>query len=67
MNASYTDATCEKMLISVEGKYAGYFYLVDWNEEKPLEAFPAPKSPTKYLRFQNYEDYLLVGFSNGTW
>jgi len=55
------------MLISVEGKYAGYLYLVSWNSDRPLEAYPAPKAPTNYLRFQNYEDYLLVGFADGVW
>lgn len=30
-SATYFDATCNKILISVEGSYQGYYYLVDWN------------------------------------
>ena len=38
MNATYYDSACSKVLISVEGKYLGYLYLVDWNQPKPVEA-----------------------------
>lgn len=31
MNATYYDNACSKVLITVEGKYLGYLYVVDWN------------------------------------
>lgn len=65
MNATYYDSSCNRVVITVEGKYLGWIYLVDWNSDRPIEAFPAPKVPTKYLKFQNFEDYLMIGFQNG--
>ncbi|KRX11116.1 WD40-repeat-containing domain [Pseudocohnilembus persalinus] len=67
ISATYYDASCNKIMISVAGKYKGYYYLVDWNQDRPIEAFPAVKNETTYFKFQNYEDYLLVGLGNGQW
>jgi len=67
MNATYYDSACTKVLVSVEGKYLGYLYVVDWNQPKPIEAIPLPKINTTYLKFDNYSDWLLIGFVNGMW
>lgn len=32
MNVAYFDNDCTKVLVSIEGKYLGYLYIVDWNK-----------------------------------
>ena len=65
MNATYYDSACSKVLISVEGKYLGYLYLVDWNQSKPVEAIPIPKINTTFMKFDKFSDWLVIGFVNG--
>jgi hypothetical protein len=35
------------MLISVEGKYQGFYYIIDWKKDRPIEAITSPKLITK--------------------
>ena len=57
LNCTYYDTSCTKMLISVEGKYLGWLYVIDWNQDRPIEAVPCVKINTNYLKFVNYSEY----------
>lgn len=66
MNATYYDTACTKILVAAEGKYLGYWYICDWDQERPVNFVKAPKVNTSFFKFINYSDWLLVGFLNGT-
>ncbi len=36
MNATYYDSDSSKVLCAVEGKFIGYYYIVDFNKERPI-------------------------------
>lgn len=67
-NCCYYDSSCTKAIISCEGKYEGYLYLVDFNKDRPIDAIPCPKVRTRFFTFDPIEtDIFIVGFENGTW
>lgn len=39
------------MLASVDGKYLGYLYIIDFKKERPVDAIVAPKQQTQNLSF----------------
>ena len=39
MNVAYYNDECTKVIASVDGKYLGYLYVIDWNKDRPLEGF----------------------------
>jgi hypothetical protein len=43
MNICYYDSDCNKVLATVDGKYLGYLYLIDWTKDRPIDAIPCPK------------------------
>lgn len=51
MNATYYDSDSSKILCSVEGKYLGKYYIVDFNKERPIASIEAPKIKTSYLHY----------------
>lgn len=73
MNATYYNNSCSQVLCSVEGKFLGYLYIVDMSfsqnagNDRPIDALPAPKTPTQYLSLVDYGDLLLIGFTDGSW
>jgi hypothetical protein len=67
MNVCYYDYSCNKMIATVQGKYMGWIYVIDWNKDRPVEAIPVPKVPTLFMNFVDFEDLLLIGFKDGSW
>ncbi len=67
MNCSYYDHQCSKVLISVDGQFLGWFYVIDFEKDRPIEAIPAPKQLTSYLKFRDFGDELMIGFRDGSW
>lgn len=43
LNVVYYDLDCTKVLASVDGKYLGYLYIIDFNKDRPIDALIAPK------------------------
>lgn len=67
MNCIYYDTECTKILCSVDGKYLGYYYVVDFNKERPISGIEASKVRTSYIGFMESQDLLFIGLKNGTW
>ena len=62
----YHNDNSGRFFVSTVGKYAGFFYLCDFNSERPLEAFPMPKeTKINYISFSNFGDLFIIGFENG--
>ena len=53
------------MLVSVEGRYLGYLYVINWKEERPVESIKIPKIPASRIKFVENNEILLVGYDNG--
>lgn len=51
----------------MDNKFLGYFYIVDFNKERPINAIEVPKIRTSYLGFSETNDLIFVGYRNGTW
>lgn len=59
INATYFDTGCTKVLISSEGKYTGYLYVVQWEQDRPIEAFPSLKGiNTSYMKMLDYGEII---------
>ena len=43
LNLTYYDSECTKVLATVDGKYLGFLYLIDFTKERPIDAIPCPK------------------------
>ena len=55
-----------QFIIGSKGQYAGYFYLCDFREERPIEYYEMPKETTiKFISFNNFGDLLNMGLANG--
>ena len=55
-----------QFIVGSQGQYAGYFYLCDFREERPIEYYEMPKETTiKYISFNNFGDLLNIGLANG--
>jgi hypothetical protein len=66
INATYyTDSS--KILVSVEGNYLGYLYVVDFNKERPINCIEVPKWKTSYLHYSDATDIIFIGYKNGSW
>jgi len=74
MNCTYYNNDCTQVLATVEGKYIGYLYIIDFSQpfsqpmdNRPIDAIQAPKIATQYLNLVDYGDLLLIGFVDGSW
>lgn len=66
-NCCYMDNNCTKALVSTEKKFEGYFYVVDFKEDRPIDAIPAPKIRTSFMSFDKIDpDIFIVGFIDGS-
>ena len=65
LNVAYYDNDCTRVIASVDGKFLGLMYIIDWAKERPVDALYGPKVPTQYLSFQDNNDLLVMGFKNG--
>ena len=55
-----------QFIVGSQGQYAGFFYLCDFTNERPLTAFEMPKDTTiEYISFNNFGDLLNIGLANG--
>jgi len=43
MNISYFDNECNRVICSVDGKFLGYLYVIDFNKDRPIDALIVPK------------------------
>ena len=43
MNVCYYDYSCSKIMATVQGKYMGWIYVIDWNKDRPIDAIPILK------------------------
>lgn len=65
MNACYYDYSCTRVLATVQGKYLGLVYVIDWNKDRPIEGFPIARVPTTQMNF--FEDsFLILAFKDGS-
>jgi len=46
LNLCYYDNDCNRVLVTADGKFLGNLYVVDWNKDRPVDAFYGPKIPT---------------------
>lgn len=67
LNAIYYDTECTKILCSVDGKYLGFYYIVDFSKERPVGSIEGSKIKTSYLGFSESTDSIFIGFRNGSW
>ena len=67
LNAVYYDTECSKILCSVDGKFLGNYYIVDFNKERPVGSIEASKNKTSYLGFHETQNLIFVGLRNGIW
>ena len=67
MNAVYYDNDCTKVLCSVDGKYLGNYYIVDFAKERPIGSIESTKTKTSYLGILESQNLIFVGLRNGTW
>ena len=51
MNACYFDYSCTKILVTVQGKFSGLIYVIDWMKDRPIDSIPIPKVPTLQMNF----------------
>ena len=63
---TYVPDQDDQFIIGSKGQYAGYFYLCNFNSERPVTAYEMPKETTlKYISFNNFGDLLIMGLANG--
>jgi hypothetical protein len=43
MNVAYLDNDCKRVIATVEGKYLGYLYIIDWNKDRPIDSYVISK------------------------
>ena len=67
LNAVYYDTDCTKVLCSVDGKFLGNYYIIDFNKERPIGAIEASKNKTSYFGFVESQNLIFVGLRNGAW
>jgi hypothetical protein len=39
LNVSYFDNDCTKLIAIIDGKFLGNLYIIDWNKERPYDAY----------------------------
>lgn len=61
----YMDEEKGKFLCSAEGQYAGYYYICQFGERRPLEAIPSTKDITRYFSMPRDSNLLISGTENG--
>ncbi|EAS07768.2 WD repeat protein (macronuclear) [Tetrahymena thermophila SB210] len=66
MNVCYYDYSCTKILATVQGKFLGHIYIIDWNKDRPIDSLPIAKIPTVNMNFVD-DDILLISFKDGSW
>jgi len=55
-----------KFIVGTRGQYAGYFYLCDLSQERPILAYEMPKETIiRYISFNSFGDLLNIGLQNG--
>lgn len=63
---SYIPEKDNKFIVGSRGQYAGFFYVCDFNEERPQKAIPMPKDTTiKFVQYNDFGDLILIGLANG--
>ena len=67
LNAVYYDNECSKILCSVDGKFLGSYYIVDFAKERPVGYIEASKNKTSFLGVHEVLNLIFVGLRNGTW
>jgi WD40 repeat protein len=61
----YMDEEQGKFLCSAEGQYAGYLYICQFGERRPLQAIPCSKDNTRYFGMPRDSDLLISGTETG--
>ena len=62
----YMNDESGKFLFGSQGQYAGYYYMGDFDEERPIKAFAMPANTNvSYINFNAFGDLLLLAFTNG--
>lgn len=62
----YMNDDSGRFLIGTQGQYAGYFYLCDFEEDRPVKAYEIPKEfKFSYLSFTHFGDLLICAYTNG--
>lgn len=51
----------------MDGNFLGFFYVVDFNKERPINAIEVSKNRTSYLGFSESHDLIFTGYRNGTY
>lgn len=55
-----------QFIVGSKGQFAGFFYLCDFKNERPIQAYDLPKETTiKFISFNNFGDLLILGLANG--
>lgn len=63
---AYMNDDSGKFFVGSQGQYAGYYYLCDFDQEVPLQAFQMPAGTrVSFIQFNNYGDLFIMGFENG--
>ena len=63
---SYVLEKPDCFIVGSKGQYAGYYYLCQFGQERPLKRFPIPKeSLLTYVDFNAQSGLFILGLSNG--
>lgn len=65
LSISYYNSDCNEFIVAAEGPYAGYYYKMSFDEERPLQAIPSPMANTRYMKWSDDDKYLLCGTDGG--
>jgi len=48
MSIVYWNMECTEFLVAVEGLFIGFYYIMNFDEERPLQAVPSPMAQTRF-------------------
>lgn len=66
LSVLYNDPENKHYIATVDGKYLGFIYIIDPNQERPIRSYKIPKVPCRFLKYVGRNEYLLLGFSDGS-
>lgn len=56
----------EKVLASVDGRYLGYLYIIDLNQDRPIKSIQIAKVPCHIVKFIENDEILVCGYDDGS-
>ena len=66
LSVLYNDPENKNYIATIDGKYLGFLYIIDPNQERPIRSYKIPKVPCRFLKYIGRYEYLLLGFSDGS-